>query len=159
MGVKKRVNNSIGINRAERYYRKTCGKFDEKTFRIVINTINKYLQQSLASGNDIKFPCGMGVLQLSKFKTRVDFVDGKIKTNLAIDWPSTKKLWEEDAWCRKHGRLVRYENEFIYRIYYRKQTADYKNKTYMKFYTNRTLQRTLSKNIKEGKVDAFLINS
>lgn len=157
MGVKKRVNNSVGSNKAERYYRKNCGKFDEKTFRIVIQTINQKLQQALSMGNDIELPQRMGVIQIRKFKTKVEFIDGKIKTNLPIDWVETKKLWKEEPWCKKKKQFVRFENEFVYRIYYKKQRATYKNKIYMKFYPNRTLQRTLSKNIKDGKVDAFLV--
>lgn len=158
MGVNKRVSNSLGMNRAERYYRKECGKFDEKTFRKAIKTVNEYLQQMLAEGNDICLPIKMGSIQIRKFAKRIEFIDGKLKTNLPIDWVATKQLWEEDAYSRKHKKFVRFESDFIYRIYYKKQRAEYKNKLYMKFYPNRTLQRTLSKNIKDGKVDAFLVN-
>jgi len=38
----------------------------------------------------------MGTLEVRKRPTRVAIVDGKLVTNLPIDWDATLKLWYED---------------------------------------------------------------
>lgn len=158
MAQPKRVTGSVGMNQAFFYYRRNGGTFDSATFRRVIHHINLIFQEALATGEEIMLPQRMGKLEVSKFRTKFKLEDGKIKTNKAIDWVETKKLWNEDEWCKANRKFVRYENEFIYRLKYKKQKATYKNKVYMKYYANRDLQRKLSSNIRDNKVEVFLAN-
>lgn len=155
---KHKVSNSYGMNEACAYYQKASGALDSKTFRQVVKLINLSLQEQLANGEDIHFPKRMGFLELRKYKTKTEFIDGKLKTNLPIDWEATNKLWFEDEEARERKQKVRIETPEVYKVYYKKATANFSNKMYFQFITNRVLKLALKKNIKEGKVDAFSIN-
>lgn len=97
----------------------------------------------------------MGRLELRKRASRVKFVDGKIKTNLAIDWNTTLKLWYENPKCKNDKQLVRQESKYIYNVYYNINKAKYNNKTFYEFLTNRSIKIGLKNNIKLNKIDAF----
>lgn len=153
-----RVTNSYGMKEACYYYKSHCGKVEESTFRKIIKLINLSLQEQLANGEDIHFPKRMGFLELRKFKTKTEFIDGKLKTNLPIDWDATTKLWYEDEEARRRKQKVRIETPEIFRVFYKKTTANYNNKMYFQFITNRTLKLMLKRNITEGKIDAFSIS-
>lgn len=154
---KSMINHSIGMNEAYRYYKKLSNKLSSKQFREVIHLINLSIQEALAEGEDIILPQKMGELQLRKFNTSVDFREGKLVTNLPIDWNRTLQLWAEDKQSEKEKFLVRLETPFIYRLYYKKQKANYVNKSFIQFRTNRTLKLKLKDNINNKKVDAFLV--
>lgn len=155
---KSKISNSIGMNEAYRYYAKQSGKLTSQDFRKAIHLINLAIQESLARGEDLILPQKMGEFQLRKFSTNVDFKDGKLITNLPIDWKRTLELWKEDKQAEKEKFLVRLETPFVYRLYYKRQKANYVNKSFMQFRTNRSLKQKLKQNINEKKVDAFLVN-
>ena len=155
---KSKISNSIGMNEAYRYYAKMCGKLSSQNFRKAIHLINLAIQESLARGEDLILPQKMGEFQLRKFNTSVDFKDGKLITNLPVDWKRTLELWKEDKQAEKEKFLVRLETPSIFRLYYKKQKANYANKSFMQFRTNRSLKQKLKQNINEKKVDAFLVN-
>ena len=153
-----KITASLGMREAFRYYTKKSKALDEKEFRRVIRYINNLLQESLVSGEDINLPCRMGRLELRKFKTSVSFKDGKIITNLPIDWDETLNLWYEDEESFKEKRKVRMEVPEVFRVYYKKSTANYNNKSFLTFKVNRDLKQKLKTNIINKKVDAFLVN-
>lgn len=155
---KHKVTASLGMREAFRYYTKKSKVLDEKEFRKVIRYINNLLQESLASGEDINLPCRMGRLELRKFKTKVSFRDGKMITNLPIDWDETLNLWYEDKESFREKRKVRMEVPEVFRVYYKKSTANYNNKSFFTFKVNRDLKQKLKTNIINKKVDAFLVN-
>ena len=155
---KSKISNSIGMNEAYRFYKKNCGKLTSQEFRKSIHLINLAIQESIARGEDLTIPQKMGELQLRKFNTNIDFKDGKLVTNLPIDWKRTLELWSEDKQAEKEKFLVRLETPSIFRLYYKKQKANYTNKSFMQFRTNRSLKQKLKQNINEKKVDAFLVN-
>ena len=153
-----KITASLGMREAFRYYTKKSKSLSEKDFRRVIRYINSVLQESLASGEDINLPCRMGRLELRKFKTSVSFKDGKMITNLPIDWDETLNLWYEDKESFKEKRKVRMEVPEVFRVYYKKSTANYNNKSFFTFKANRDLKQKLKTNIINKKVDAFLVN-
>jgi nucleoid DNA-binding protein len=153
-----KVTASLGMREAFRYYTKKSKALDEKDFRRVIRYINILLQESLASGEDINLPCRMGRLELRKFKTSVSFRNGKMVTNLPIDWNETLNLWYEDKESFKTKKKVRMEVPEVFRVYYKKSTANYNNKSFFTFKVNRDLKQKLKINIVNKKVDAFLVN-
>lgn len=153
-----KITASLGMREAFRYYTKKSKSLNEKDFRRVIRYINSLLQESLASGEDINLPCRMGRLELRKFKTSVSFRDGKMITNLPIDWDETLNLWYEDKESFKEKRKVRMEVPEVFRVYYKKSTANYNNKSFFTFKVNRDLKQKLKTNIINKKVDAFLVN-
>lgn len=155
---KHKITASLGMREAFRYYTKKSKVLDEKDFRRVIRYINSILQESLALGEDINLPCRMGKLELRKFKTSVSFRDNKMITNLPIDWDETLNLWYEDVESFKNKRKVRMEVPEVFRVYYKKSTANYNNKSFFTFKVNRDLKQKLKTNIVNKKVDAFLVN-
>lgn len=153
-----KITASLGMREAFRYYTKKSKSLSEKDFRRVVRYINSILQESLALGEDINLPCRMGRLELRKFKTSVSFKDGKMITNLPIDWDETLNLWYEDRESFKEKRKVRMEVPEVFRVYYKKSTANYNNKSFFTFKVNRDLKQKLKTNIINKKVDAFLVN-
>ena len=155
-----RVNNSLGVYNAYKFLRKRkwvdIGRsLTEHEFYSIIRRVNDYLAESFLQGNDIKLPHRMGRIELRKYDAKIDIVDGKVKTNLPIDWDRTLKLWYEDEEAYKEKTLVKMQEKEIFKVYYNKQLADYNNQVFYEFNVNRELKRRLKQRIKEGKLDAF----
>lgn len=157
-----KVNKSLGVYDAYKWLRKrqwidTSQRLTEHEFYSIIRRVNNYLAEGFLNGQDIKFPHRMGQLELRKYDARFSIEDGKVKTNLPIDWDRTLKLWCEDEEAYKSRTLIKREEKEIFKVHYNKAKADYTNKSFYQFNANRELKRTLKRNIKEGKIDAFLL--
>lgn len=160
---KHKVNNSLGVYDAYKYLRKrkwlNIGRcLTEHEFYSIIRKVNNYLADSFLQGNDIKLPHRMGRIELRKYEVKVSFDGEKVRTNLPIDWDKTLKLWYEDEEAYKEKTLVKVEEKEIFKVYYNKQLAKYNNQVFYEFKVNRELKKALKKNIKDGKIDAFLLN-
>lgn len=160
---KHKATNSIGVYSAYKWIRKNrwlnIGRcLTEHEFYSIIRKVNNYLADSFLQGNDIKLPHRMGRIELRKYDVRVSFDGEKVKTNLPIDWDKTLKLWYEDEEAYKEKTLVKVEEKEIFKVYYNKQLAKYNNQVFYEFKVNRELKKALIKNIKDGKIDAFLLN-
>lgn len=160
---KHKATNSIGVYSAYKWIRKNrwlnIGRcLTEHEFYSIIRKVNNYLADSFLQGNDIKLPHRMGRIELRKYDVRVSFDGEKVKTNLPIDWDKTLKLWYEDEEAYKEKTLVKVEEKEIFKVYYNKQLAKYNNQVFYEFKVNRELKKALKKNIKEGRIDAFLLN-
>lgn len=160
---KHKVNNSLGVYDAYKYLRKrkwlNIGRcLTEHEFYSIIRKVNNYLADSFLQGNDIKLPHRMGRIELRKYDVRVSLDGEKVKTNLPIDWDKTLKLWYEDEEAYKEKTLVKVGEKEIFKVYYNKQLAKYNNQVFYEFKVNRELKKALKKNIKEGRIDAFLLN-
>lgn len=157
-----KVNNSYGVYDSYKYIRKNKW-FDigqpvtEHQFYSIIRRMNNLLADALIHGHDIKLPCRMGTIEVRKYDARVSIEDGKVKTNLPIDWDRTLKLWSEDEEAYKKRTLIKMEEKEIFSIYYNRTKAKYENKSFYEFRPNRQLKLTLKRNIKAGRLDAFLI--
>lgn len=159
-----KVTNSIGVYSAYKWLRKRQWidigqRLTEHEFYSIIRKINNYLAEELSKGKEIKLPHRMGTIELRKINTYINFKNGKLHSNLPIDWGRTLKLWCEDEEAYKSRTLIKVEEKEIFKIYYNKNKADYTNKSFYQFNANRELKRALKKNIKEGRVDAFLLKS
>ena len=160
---KHKVTNSIGVYSAYKWLRKRQWidigqRLTEHEFYSIIRKINNELALNLSTGGDIKLPHRMGTIELRKISTYVNFKDGKLHSNLPIDWDRTLKLWCEDEEAYKSRTLIKMEEKEIFKVHYNKAKADYTNKSFYQFNANRELKKTLKRNIKEGRVDAFLLN-
>ena len=156
-----KVNNSIGVYDSYKYIRKNkwfnkIRPLTEHEFYSIIRGVNNILAEELSNGNDVTLPNKMGRLELRKYNANVSFVEGKLKTNLPIDWNRTLKLWYEDSPSRKNKTLIRIEEKELYKVYYNRGKAEYNNKTFYQFNVNREIKKNLKTNIKEGNIDAFL---
>lgn len=155
-----KVNNSYGSKDAFHYYRKIKPN-DSKyvltdcQYLKIIRLINDELRKSLIEGKDVLLPERMGRLELRKSKNSIKFVDGKLKTNLPVNWDATLKLWYNNPSSKNKKQLVRQETIETYRVYYNKNKANYNNKSFYEFSTNREIKLGLKKNIKLNKIDAF----
>lgn len=155
-----KVNNSYGSKDAFHYYRKIKPN-DSKyvltdcQYLAIIRDINNHLREFLINGNDVLLPERMGRLELRKRANKVKFVNGKLKTNLPINWDATLKLWFNNPISKQKKQLVRQESSDTFKVCYNKSKANYNNKSFYEFDANRELKLGLKKNIKLNKIDAF----
>jgi hypothetical protein len=157
---KYKVNNSLGVYDGYKYYRKN--KPDNKQFILsesqyfaIIRKINLHLVDELLLGNDVKLPKSMGTIEIRKRERKVKLgSDGKVVTNLPIDWDKTLKLWYEDEESYNNKTLIRVDEKEIFKIYYNKNLAKYTNVCYYEFLFNKDLKIRLKQKIKEGKIEA-----
>lgn len=156
-----KVTNSYGSKDAFHYYRQIRPK-DSKyvltdcQYLKIIRLINNQLRTKLINGEDVLLPERMGRLELRKSIPTIKFENGKLKTTLPVNWNATLKLWYENPISKEKKQLVRQENEFTFKIHYSKIKANYNNKIFYDFYTNRDIKIGLKNNIKLNKLDAFI---
>lgn len=155
-----KIRNCFGVYDCYKHMRKNSwydiGRpLKEKEYYAIIRGINDLLAENIAGGIDVKFPWGMGNLEIHKVKCGVSLVDGKLKNTYPISWPKTIQLWYEDEEARKNKILVREEYEYLHIISYNKHDANYQNQSYYQFSPNRFVKLALAENIKKGKIDSL----
>lgn len=161
LNTKSKVRNSIGVYDIYKMMRKKkwydIGRsVKEEEYYKIIRGVNKYLADEIALGNEVIFPEKMGKLRLRKFWAGPYLKkNGKVKVNYPIDWKSTKLLWLKDEEARKDKIVVRFENDYIYKVQYNKYFATYENKSFYKFDLNRFIAIALKENIINGKTDTL----
>lgn len=157
-----KINNSIGVYDAYKWVRKNNWlnlerPVTEKEFYSIIRTVNTIIADHISLGEEFKFPERLGILELRKYTPFIGYKDDKLKVSLAIDWAATLNLWFEDEEAYNNKTLVKIPEKEIFKFYYSKKTANYINKSFYSFQVNREIKKRLKTNIKEGKVDAFLL--
>ena len=157
-----KVNNSLGVYDAYKWIRKNkwldIGRpITEHEFYTIIRQVNNLLVENFLKGRDIVLPHRLGTIELRKYETKMLFNNGKLHTNLPIDWDRTLKLWAEDEEAYKEKMLVKVEEKEIFKVFYNKGKANYNNKSFYEFEVNRDLKRRLKQRIKDGLIDAFKI--
>jgi hypothetical protein len=156
-----KITNSIGVYDVFKAIRRNrwagIGQsISEKQFYTIIRTINLYLAEQLSLGNDITLPHNMGMLEVRKSPVKYKMVDGRVVTNLPVDWDATLKLWAEDEEQMKKKTIVKSTFKELYRIKYTKAKAKYNNKVFYDFKVNRDIRIKLSRRIKKGLIDTYL---
>ena len=157
-----KVRNSNGVYDAYKWIRKNkwldIGRpITEHEFYTIIRQVNNLLAENFLKGRDIVLPHRLGTIELRKYETKMLLNNGKLHTNLPIDWNRTLKLWAEDEEAYKEKMLVKVEEKEIFKVFYNKGKANYNNKSFYEFEVNRDLKRRLKQRIKEGLIDAFKI--
>lgn len=157
-----KVTGSIGVYDIYKHIRKHSWyniprPLKESEFYKIIRRINSMLALELGKGKEINLPHRLGTLEIRKRPSRIAIVNGKVVTNLPIDWDATFKLWFTDEQAKKEKLLVRIENEDIFKVYYNKNKAEYTNKTFYDFKPNREIKRSLTRQARQGNLDAFLL--
>lgn len=157
---KHKVRNSLGAYDAYKYIRKNkwfnIGRpVTEHEFYTIIRQVNNLLAEEILQGHEIILPHGLGKIELRKDWVRMAIKNGVLRTNLPVDWYETIKLWFEDKEAYKKKTLIRMEKKELFKIFYNKSNANYKNKSFMEFLPNRDLMSKLAQKIKEGIVDTI----
>ncbi len=158
-----KVRNSYGVYDGFKFYRKNKPKdpkyiLNEHQYFSIIRKVNEELVELFLNGNDITLPCRLGRLELRKFNVNICIKDGKIKTNMPIDWNRTIKLWYEDEESYKNKTLIKIPEKEVFKVYYNKNIANYVNKLFYQFNINRNIKTRLKLKIKNNELDAFIIN-
>lgn len=159
---KHKITNSLGVYDAYKWIRKNkwldIGQpIKEHQFYTIIRLINKFIKEQLLECKSINLPHRMGKLELRKKQSKIEIVDGKLKIKMPVDWNKTLKLWVEDKESKKNKVLIRHESKEIYRVFYNKNNAIYKNKSYFKFHLNREFKKDLKEKILDNKIDAYIL--
>ena len=157
-----KVKNSYGIYDGYKFYRKNKPKdpkyvLTESQYFAITRKVNEFLAEALSRGEDVILPFRLGRIEVRKYESRITWDGKKVKSNLPIDWDRTLKLWYEDKESYKNKTLIKVEEKEIYKVYYNRNVAEFTNKAFYQFDVNRELKRRLKQNIKEGKLDAFII--
>lgn len=157
-----KISGSYGVLDAFKWIRKNKW-FDIKQkvtleqFRKIVKGINEILKEELLEkGTDIYFPQRLGRLDLIKFDTKKEFINGKLKTNLRPNWGATLKLWYEDPESRENKVIIRYDQKEIYRLRY--CHGKIKNLIFFQFIPPRSFRSKVHEEIRNKKLDAFKIN-
>lgn len=165
---KGKYNSDVGMEDFYRYYknnfvpkRGSSYDIDGSTYRSIISDFNmKIIEKIVKESFDFHIPCRLGILGVRKYKKKPFKYGDKYVKNLPIDWKSTKELWEKNEEARKNKKLVRYLNKdkggYIYKIFYFKGTANYKNKSAYKFKSSYKFKEIFKKELEKGEVDYYL---
>ena len=156
-----KVKNSLGVYDAYKWLRKNkwldMEPILEHDFYAIIRAVNKALAKSFLHLGSIKLPLRMGEIILRKYHPSITSQDGKIKTNLPVDWDSTLQLWSEDKESYKKRTLIRLEEKEVFKVLYDKSKALYNNKSFYTLELNRDIKLSLKKQLKNGLLDAFML--
>lgn len=150
---KEKVNNKTVIHKNSKF----C--VSRGTYGQIIDFIHSKITDEIIFDNfEFKLPIRMGVLCIKKKKPVLKYnKEGKLINTMPIDWKATKELWQEDAESKKEKKLVRHLNEhtngYVPSWYLSLKEATFKYKSAYKFKATRTMNRDLSKALKDPNVN------
>jgi len=124
------------------------------TYTNIIGTFNKGLIGLIIEDNiEYSIPYLGSTLSIKKDKRVPKIKNGKLYNTSPVDWPTTNKLWFEDAEAKLKKLLVRYLNthtsKYVFRIHFKKYKLYFKNKSLFSFKVNRTFARQLGDRIND----------
>jgi hypothetical protein len=97
----------------------------------------------------------MGTIELRQYPVNYCFKNGKVRTNLPVDWNKTLKLWYEDKESYKNKTLVKMEKKTLFKIYHNKEKCRVPNYYFYTFNINRNIIKRLGTLSDEGLVQAY----
>lgn len=144
------------------YYRKIRPKESEfvlkdKEYLSIIREMNNLVSDYLIENKSIRLPSGFGKIEIVKYETK-SWIDesGKFVSSKRVNMNETFKLWYEDEESRNNKTLIRYDDDFIFRIKYPQIGRIYKYNSYFSIRFNRKLRYKLMLAIKSGNYDTYL---
>jgi len=147
------------------YYRKIRPKetkfvLKDKEYLSIIREMNNLVADYLIENKSIRLPAGFGRLEICKMENKSWIDDnGKFNTSKLVDIHSTLKLWYEDEEAKANRSLIRFDNDYTFRIKYPQRSRMYEFNKYFSIQFNRQLRKKLSLAIKTGNYDAYLKQS
>ena len=157
-GSKFNIRNSYRMKEAYNWYRKNYkGKCVSRiVFSKIVQNVNLKLADEFLKYGSIVFPEGMGEIYIEKkYFEGVKVVNGKVKVTYPVDWVNTIKLWKDNKGAREAKTLVRFENDYIYKIKYSSDYSNYTNKIFMTLKANTFLKENISKVIRGEKIPIY----
>ena len=168
--TKGKKNKDVGMKEffkfyKDKYYTKKSSSYNisESKYRSIVSEFNKLIAEKIVKGPyDFKMPCKLGYICLRKYKKKPKIdKDGGYKYDLPVDWKSTLELWERDPEAAKKKKLIKYLNKdtggYIFRIFYFKKSANYKNRAVYSFSPVRGLKHLLRDSVRKDITDAYEI--
>lgn len=165
-GKKNKITIDYGIADYYKYYKK---KYKSEISSAKYNTIVSEFNQAIANlitdeQFEFNIPFNLGILCVRKTKPKLQVNEnGTVINKLPINPVETAKLWASNPEAKERKIYVRYTNKhsngYMFSLYFVKGKARFKNKQAYTLTCKRSLKRRLSQNIKEGTVDAYLINN
>lgn len=134
-----------------------------KLYLQILSEFNEMLVQVMLDENiDYKLPYNLGTIGIRKYKPKFKTENGKIIANkLPIDPIETRKLWESNPDAKARKIYVRFNNKhsegFVFKLYWAKSKALFKNKTIYTMSFKRSFKRMLAQRIKEKSIDAYIL--
>lgn len=119
----------------------------------IIDTINLMIVDELLKGEKFRFPHNMGTIEIARKEAKVIF-GYKSQTyhkNYGIDWKSTMKMWKDNPGTKEQRKVVWFDMDYVYRIYYNFNSAIFRNKLFYRFRTSYTLKKQLMQYLNENK--------
>lgn len=131
-------------------------KCSSDLYSSVIKGVNKLLIEQLFTGHRVFLPHQMGNLILSATPAKLHEEGGKIKNNYRPDWKRTLENWYKDDAMFNERKCVKRVQEYIYKLHYSKNSANYRNQKYYHFIPCRSFVRSLGKKIDNQKLNALI---
>lgn len=157
-----KIKGSYGIVDYYKHYNANYKyKVDAALYKAIVKDVNNEFFLLIADeGYELKLPRRMGIIYLSKQKTRVWMDDdGKVKTNRPINYKATNDLWKANPEAKQNKVIIRHENKhtdgYVFRVRYKKSAANYKNKSAYFIRPHRHVTERLCKNIRDGKLNTL----
>lgn len=158
---KHKINSSLGVTSCFKWLKENNidlkQKLTSKQFSDIIREVNKEIGETLLSSKEVLLPHRMGLLEIRKLDTKVLYKQDKLIVTNPIDWNATLKLWYEDEEAKKNKQTIKVEEKEIFRFYYNRLRAKYKNQSYFNIKFNRNLKLKLKDRIQQGSIDAYLL--
>ena len=159
-GTTFKVRGSQGNRAAYRYihthFFPIKDEMTEEQFGHIISVIHKYIIEITLKGLCFSLPYKLGQLRIGRIKRNVTFDEnGKVRTNLLVNWRNTLQLWHDDPEAYKERILVRNESDHTYKIMFSKKHFVSKNKGYYDFIPSRTYKSILKEHIRNNDINVF----
>lgn len=121
-------------------------------YRKILTSINSLLLEAILHGEDIQLPLNFGILyaRQKKVYTSLD-ENGKLKTNRALNWQETLKLWYEDKEARESKQVV-YQDNCKAKPYFNILFGDFHNRSFLYLLPNTIRIREATKRLKDGDI-------
>lgn len=161
-----KIKSHYGINEYYNYYKLKYPNDDisKKEFKNIFIIFNKELTKEIINKGKVKLPKRFGEIEIVKKKREVYInKDGVVINNKPIDWKATNDLWKSNEEAKNNKVLIRHSNKhtggYVFRIFYNKSVAKYKNKSVYFFKPVRNFSRSINKRIRDyskSKFDAYV---
>lgn len=162
-----RIHKVISDYGVKDYYRSyhrthkgTKNDLDLKKYSMILDDVLKGIADAMSHQMyDFKLPYSLGRIITRKYHPAVYYdEDGEPKIKRGINWPETRKMWEEYPELYKKQFVYftnQHSNGYTFTIIYRKRGCMFHNRLYYTAQVNRAIKREIAKKILAGEFDSL----